>query len=218
MKKQNGFTLCELIVVMAVSSILASMTLTALSGLKQQACIIECRSNLRQLGIAFHMYVLDHKGALPHPDKNSDETKNTCWFDRIDVYLGESNLHTIKQCPAWEHYSKYKDTPDQHSIKMNGALGSPERPYTNKRYLTFYDRTPSHIVLLVDGRTDYPFYKYTDTSIKRPYKDIANRHNGGANLLFLDGSTQYVPAIQQGIATESIGWHQPSDFIWHTKK
>jgi len=61
----RGFTLVELLVVMAVIAILAAMLLPVLSQARVQARSVSCVSNLRQLATASLMYAQDYDEALP---------------------------------------------------------------------------------------------------------------------------------------------------------
>ena len=55
----NGFTLMELLIVIAIIAILAGLLLPALSGAKRKAQTIQCMSNQRQLTLDYKMRVED---------------------------------------------------------------------------------------------------------------------------------------------------------------
>ena len=63
--RAKGFTLIELLVVMVIIALLVGLLLPALGRAKEEAQKTQCRSNLRQIGLAMEMYANDNRGYLP---------------------------------------------------------------------------------------------------------------------------------------------------------
>lgn len=65
MHKNKGFTLIEIMVVIAIIITLAGLLMPALNRARRQAKRVECINNLKQIGIALHSYALDNDEKFP---------------------------------------------------------------------------------------------------------------------------------------------------------
>ncbi len=59
--KDLGFTLIEVLVVVAIIALLISILLPSLNSAREQARLVSCTSNIRQLTLAFQMYASEHR-------------------------------------------------------------------------------------------------------------------------------------------------------------
>jgi prepilin-type N-terminal cleavage/methylation domain-containing protein/prepilin-type processing-associated H-X9-DG protein len=68
-RARTGFTLVELLMVIAIVALLAALLLPALAAAKDRGRRAACVSNLRQIGLAIRSYADDDEGKIPYGPK-----------------------------------------------------------------------------------------------------------------------------------------------------
>ncbi len=102
-KANCGFTLLELLVVVAIIAILAALLLPTLAASKETAKRTQCLSNLRQIGVGMALFADAENGLYPESggvifwDETDPITKKQSWMQQIYPYLSTTN---VLHCPS----------------------------------------------------------------------------------------------------------------------
>jgi prepilin-type N-terminal cleavage/methylation domain-containing protein/prepilin-type processing-associated H-X9-DG protein len=206
----RGFTLVEVLVVVAIVVVLAGLLLPVFTTARENGRKAQCASNLKQIGLAWQMYADDCDGkAMPSANIVGDNTQ--LWVGVLDT--GEEPslardtglLHPwlktdkILYCPSWP---LPKDTA---SVLAAGDIYS--YGYNSSVFRSQTDADPDRITLLSAIEKPAEMVVFADTativgikagkpelwstlSIRAPsegWPQFHGRHNGVGNVLWADG-------------------------------
>jgi prepilin-type N-terminal cleavage/methylation domain-containing protein/prepilin-type processing-associated H-X9-DG protein len=133
-RRNPGFTLVELLVVIGIIALLIAVLLPALSRARKQANTLKCAAHMRQIGMAFKLYANDNRDYFPcvrwdYPDAGDStgpgapqNVANLYWTDMLIKYVskfGQMNFQigsdpekfksaqasVIWGCPEWQGWN-----------------------------------------------------------------------------------------------------------------
>lgn len=205
--RRHGFTILELLVVMAIIGLLLSLSLPAIQNARQRARRTECASRMRQLGVAlqghqtlhqalpkdglngygYGVYLLPHleqsaifKLIRPFQVKYSDATpaQKNGGKERLEIYL----------CPNFDQEWELEGKFARINYLGNSALLSKGMDLANVL------DGESNTIIAGESTTDYLWILPATAGVSgQPNTGShTSRHNSGVNVLMCDGAVKFM--------------------------
>lgn len=196
-----GFTLVEILVVIAIISVLAGLTYAIYPAATERGRTAACISNLRQIGIALIAYAEDNDGLSPPYATNRVPWPGPPWFSSqglvkgLQAYLGDNSLWFCPSDPyagrddwtwgIWHEWTSYR-------VKFGN--GPPPWPYP----------LPAGWKPSTGGEPDLPAGKlYSVAWDANTIPGWGGQHRGRFNMLYWDGH------VGSYHVRQDLPWEQP---------
>lgn len=216
---RRGFSLIELLTVIAVVAVLAGLLLPALASSRRRVLTTQCQNQIRQSALALELYCNDHRDVLPPNRDGQDLPIGETW---IRGWLGLpgsdcTNLAFLRECllgfylpsvSVWRCPSSRPVTVGNvtqmrvRNYSINGFLGSPvTTPVATvfRRRSDFNRPSPNDLLTFVEERAetinDGTFASQWDFNEAKPDLWVlrdqpAMLHGRSGGLAFADGHVE----------------------------
>jgi prepilin-type N-terminal cleavage/methylation domain-containing protein/prepilin-type processing-associated H-X9-DG protein len=232
-KQSRGFTLIELLVVIAIIAILAAILFPVFQKVRENARRTACLSNEKQLGLAVVQYTQDYDERMPSV-ASGDATKGSGKLGGWMYYINfggtpgplafdptQGSVYTyikskgVYVCPD---DSTGQTTGDSYAISSCVAgLVRDANGIEAGKSLSAFDNSSGTLLFCEEGSgnssvsTNDAYFLNDQSAVAinaTPGDSISFRHNGGSNMLFIDGHAKYYILDTTGTSGISTGANQ----------
>ena len=183
----SGFTLIELVVVVAIILILAAMLLPVFEQAVKSAEATTCLMNVRHMAWAAQLYSDDYDGYLPPALLDiAGSTKKNCWDVLLLPYLGSQQLYICcadKNPTTGPAYTN--SLPHSYGINLDVTMIGG---YCGASLRLMHIRRPGNTILFFGLAQPYSYGWAPSWGNMSRY--VAARHNQACNFSFCGGNAK----------------------------
>ena len=185
MCRRRGFTIIELMTVIAIIAVLTAILLPSVRKAWEQARLVKCESNLRQLTHAYTLYTSDNDDTLLPPDSTAAQPG-----------LPANNSDGIVILPLYNNYIPTTGVFHCPSDPRDGAISYSINDYLGGGFPTY----PSHAIHSKDVKNSNRVFVFIEEMNPNPK---AANSSGGFSLLPYPNPIwmRHFPAILHGHGT-----------------
>ena len=238
--KRFSFTLIELLIVIAVISILMALLLPSLNMAKEKARATSCKGNMKNIGLALTMYSGDYYSYLPamvyYSGLSHADGRDNPWDLVLLPYFNQSMTSwktNAFRCPSdslkrtWSSSIQSYIYNSSRSAADAIATGTPELKMLSKIY------KPSQMVIAVCGSDSWRTMNPGEAPIvgltnkegigyqRTHYSPWGNTtcllltHSNGSNYLMVDGHVEYLTNLNMAGYWQQPYGDKPSKARWY---
>ncbi len=225
MNRRAGFTLTELLTVIAIIGILAAILLPGLARAREAARRASCMANLSQIGMSLHMYADENQGQLPWSGGKGNAECLVPFARRYDSALysfvcpSDSGNSTENIDPL--EWARIKTESPEEYEPLNARLDGKWTLRGSYDYFGAYTRQPIALPPATEpGVPKVPIMwdlAITVSEGEHAFADL-NHYSKTVNVLWLDGSVTRelvprFPAVNLPFRPAGIEYDDPVNFI-----
>ncbi|OGV48526.1 MAG: hypothetical protein A2017_16465 [Lentisphaerae bacterium GWF2_44_16] len=168
--KIKKFTLIEILFVTSIFAILLAILLPSLRRAKEYAYDVVCKSNLRQIGVAYKSYKADYRNQHPSTDRWLDDFRPLYpYLNTVDVFI----------CP--KSHTELKSSEDL----LGGADYYISGNLTDNDRNNGHGNSPYHLDISNPGQNTLELLSYKRNAVC-VYDKYYTSHFGKLNILYLE--------------------------------
>src|SRR5262245_48030367 len=143
--QRAAFTLVELLVILAILAVLMALLLPAIQKVRAAADRMRCSNNMKQLGIALHLYHNDHNTLPPGvvTAQPREPYPRITWLNRLLPYIEQDSLWKQTEAAYRQDRVPFNNPPHTGFATVVMLFTCPSDDRVNKPQPTRNQRVPA---------------------------------------------------------------------------